>query len=329
MDWSVMLEQRARVKKRVIVFPEGENEIIAQAAACLARDGTLRPLLLGNLAKMAAGIDHLADGRAEPILMADPQADPRLEAYAEQLSAKRSLSVRVCRRMVSQPLLFAAMLTRNGEADGMVAGIDCPTGDVILAGGMGIGLKSGISVPSSFYVLDIPGFEGSEGSCLVFADPAVNPSPTSEELADIAICTAQSIQALLGWEPRVAMLSFSTNGSSNHPDVEKIAEALRLARDKAPELKVDGEMQVDAALLTRIAAKKMGRDSAVAGHANILVFPDLDAANIASKLVQILANARSFGPVLQGFSHPLSDLSRNATVRDVMDTALLVAAQVA
>ena len=328
MDWSVVLEAKARARKRAIVFPEGDNPIIREAAVRLAGQGLLEPVLIRS---RADALPH--DEASGPASPADgprvrPMDEPGLEAYAAQLSAERALPLRVCRRMVAQPLLFAAMMVRNGEADGMVAGIDCPTGDVILAGGLGIGLRQGLTIPSSFYVMEMSGFEGGESGCLVFADPAVNPAPTPSELADIAICTADSVRALLGWEPRIAMLSFSTRGSGNHPDVDKVVEAVRLVVSRAPGLKVDGEMQVDAALLPHVAEKKMGAQAGpVAGRANILVFPDLDAANMASKLVQVLAKARLFGPVLQGFARPLSDLSRNATVRDVMDTALLVSAQ--
>lgn len=232
-----------------------------------------------------------------------------------------------CRRILSQPLCFGAMMVRKGDAHGMVAGIAHPTDEVIMASELIIGLKQGIGLPSSFYLMDIPGFAGSQGNLLVFADPAINPDPGPEQLADIAVATAMSTRELLGWEPRVALLSFSTKSSANHPNVDKVARAVDLARKKAPGLLFDGEMQADAALVEAVARRKMMDTGAVEGRANILVFPNLDAANISSKLVQVLAGAKAYGPILQGFDRPVSDLSRGATVRDVAGAALLVAAR--
>ena len=211
----------------------------------------------------------------------------------------------------------------------MVAGIAHPTEEVIMASELIIGLQPGIGLASSFFLMEIPGFRGGEDGRIIFADPAVNPDPDQQQLADIALSTAQSARALLGWEPRVAMLSFSTRGSASHPMVDKVVEATALARRKAPDLLIEGEIQADAALVEAVARRKMGSESLVAGRANILISPDLNAANISAKLVQRLAGANGYGPVLQGFARPVSDLSRGATAEDVVGAALMVAVRAA
>lgn len=321
-----IFSQKAQAQQKTIVFPEGENATIIKAAARLKQARLLFPVILGNMSSIRETA-HINNEDIGDIEIIDPADDARLEGFIKSYGTERSLPERVSRRIVSQPLYFGAMMVKQQEADGLVAGINYSTNDVIMASELIIGLQTGIGTSSSFYIMDIPGYEGSEGSLLVFADPAVNPDPNPEQLADIAVTTANSVWDMLGWEPRVAMLSFSTNRSASHPNTEKVIKALELARNKAPGLLIDGEMQVDTALVKAVALKKMGRSSLVAGKANILVFPDLDAANISSKLVQQLAKAASYGPVLQGFRRPVSDLSRSAGVQDVINTAVLVAAR--
>lgn len=325
MDFIEKLTMKLRnAPIKTIVFPEGEVPCIVEAAVRLKKEGLVNPILLGNK-ELVESLLEKAGGSLIPVL--DPQLDPKAELFSSVFSKFSEMPEAVCKRMVKKPLFFAAMMVRQLEADGMVAGIDCPTAEVIAVSELVLGLKKGCSRPSSFYILDIPGYEGSEGSKLVFADPAVNQNPSSEELADIAVATAESVIELLGWTPRVALLSFSTKGSSEHEDADKVTQAVRLIHEKAPILLADGELQADAALLPETAVKKTGVNGPVAGHANILIFPDLDAANIGSKLVQILAKAGSFGPVLQGFSRPVSDLSRGASAEDIFRTTLLVAAR--
>ena len=326
MDLLNKLFDIARQRNRKIVLPEGDDERIIAAAARLAREKIASPILLGS----AEEITRLAgqhDLSLAGIAIADPRSDTRLQSYGSALSRFReSMTPSMATRLVSKPIYFAGMMVREGHADAMVAGCANPTRRVIEAGLMTVGLSDGIALPSSYFLMIVPDFLGQGRKSFIFADCAVNADPTPAELADIAVTSARSAQTLLGETPRVAMLSFSTKGSAQHARVDKVCEALSLVRQREPELAIDGEFQADAALVPTVAQKKVKDSSDVAGQANVLIFPDLDSGNIAYKLTQWLGGAQAIGPFLQGFAKPISDLSRGATIDDIVTTCAVVAA---
>ena len=323
MDIISRFAQRAKGKGLCVVLPEGRDERIVRAARRLKDENIARPIVLGGPEQIEAACKQ-AGVKIEDVETINPKESGRLDVYAERYRLRRkNVEAAIARHVVAKPLFYGGMMLACGDADAMVGGAAGATASVIQAGILTVGLAPGITTPSSCFLMLVPDFGGEENRSFVFADCAVNIEPTAEQLADIALASAHTAKGILDEEPRVALLSFSTRGSGAGPSVNRVREALRIVRQRQPGLAIDGEFQADTAIIPAIAARKVKGQSSVAGKANVLVFPDLNSGNIAYKLTQHLAGAQAIGPFMQGFAKPIADLSRGATVDDIVGTVIL------
>jgi phosphate acetyltransferase len=318
VDFIASVLARAAKQRRRIVLPESADERVREAARALKESGVVEPVLVGPRDTAIPGIEHVD--------VADVALHKRVRALLLERRRSKGMTEDEADELSHSPLLVANGLVKWREAHGCVAGSVLTTGEVVRGALWMIGTAPGVRTLSSSFYMTVPAFRGTESETLTFTDCAVVVDPTAEQLADIAYSAAADRRRIVGDEPLVAFLSYSTKGSAAGTSVEKVQAAMARLRVMAPELAVDGELQGDAALIETVASRK-ARGSAVAGRANILVFPDLDAGNIAYKLVQRLASARAIGPVLQGLEHPCNDLSRGASAEDIFNVAALTALQ--
>lgn len=320
---------RAKANKQRIVLPEGTEERTLQAADRLLADGVADIILIGNPAEineLAAryGLNHIGEAT-----LVDPKNNEKKAVYADllfELRKKKGMTPEQAAALAEDPLYLACLMIKNGDADGEIAGAQNTTGNVLRPALQIIKTAPGIGCVSGAFLMFLKDKSYGDDGVMVFADCAVMPNPTAPELAQIAVATAQTARSIVGVEPRIAMLSFSTKGSASHEMVDKVTEATRLAHEMEPTLKLDGELQADAALVDSVAAQK-APGSPVAGKANVLVFPSLEVGNIAYKLVQRLAGAEAVGPILQGMAAPVNDLSRGCSVDDIYKMVAIAANQ--
>ena len=329
MDFIQEIWNKAKRLNKTIALPEADDPRILKATELILKSKLAKILLVGKKEEISrVASEHGIDISSAQTVA--PREHPLLDKYTQILKERRAhkgMTIEKARHLlVDEYPYFAAMLVAQGEADGMVSGATHFTADTIHATLDCIGKAEGQSIISSFFVMLLSERTFVEDGILFFADCGVIPNPDPEELADIAIQTAESYRKLMGKEPRVAMLSFSTKTSAVHPDVDKVIKATEIAQNKRPDLLLDGELQVDAALLPKVGQRKAPK-SPVAGKANILIFPDLDAGNIGYKLTERLAHARAFGPIFQGEAKPVNDLSRGCSIDDIVNVVALTAVQ--
>lgn len=325
------IKEKAKNLGKTIVLPESEDERVLRAAEGIKKEGIAKVILVGNQEKVKVDAQKIGVN-LDGIGIVNPKEFGKIDTYVAEfvrLREKKGMTEQVARQiMTAEPRYFGAMMVRLGDADGMVAGSASPTADVLRASIQVVGTKPGLKTVSSCFLMVLPENVKQYGDdgVIIFSDCGVVPDPTSEQMADIATSAASSARSLANMEPKVALLSFSTKGSAKHPCVDKVQEATEILTNRAVNFDFDGELQADAAIVEAVASKK-APESKVAGRANVLVFPNLSSGNIGYKLVQRLANAEAYGPLLQGLNKPINDLSRGCSVEDILNTVAITAAQ--
>lgn len=329
MKISQLIREKAKKNPKIIVLPEGEEPRMIKAAETIINEGLASLILLGIEENINSKAQELGVNLSNKIQIINPKASEKFEEYAEsyyQLRKHKGVSLDEAYQLLENPLYFGALMVYHDDADGLVAGSINATGDVFRPALQTIKTAPGINIVSSSFIMVVPDCPYGEKGIMVFADCALNPEPNAEQLADVAIASATTGKALVGFEPRVAMLSFSTKGSGKHPLVDKVIEATKIAKEKKPELLIDGELQADAALIPSIGERK-APNSKIAGKANVLIFPDLHSGNIAYKLIERLAKAEAIGPISQGMKKPVNDLSRGCSVEDIVNVVAITVLQ--
>ncbi|WP_346912784.1 phosphate acetyltransferase [Clostridium sp.] len=328
MSFTQKVWKLAQQEMKTIVLPEGEEERNLKASEIIHKNKIARVILVGSEAKIKENAKNFGVN-IEGIEIVDPEVSPKTAEYAKafyELRKNKGVTEEKALQTVKDPVYYGTMMVKLEDAHGLVSGAVHSTGDLLRPGLQIIKTAPGIKVVSSFFVMELQNSPYGDNGTLLFGDCAVNPNPTSEELASIAISTAENAKTLCGIDPKVAMLSFSTMGSAKHENVNKVVEATRMAKEARPDLAIDGELQLDAAIVDKVASLK-APNSTVAGNANVLIFPDLQAGNIGYKLVQRFAGAEAIGPVCQGFAKPINDLSRGCSVDDIVNVVAITAVQ--
>ncbi len=329
MDLIKEIVERAKANKQRIVLPEGTEERTLRAADQVLGEGIAELILLGNPAKIKELAAQWGLANIEKATIIDPENHAKKEEYAEllcELRKKKGMTIEEARKLVVDPLYLGCLIIKAGDADGQLAGAQNTTGDGLRPALQIIKTRPGITCVSGAMLMITQAPEYGANGVVVISDVAVTPMPDANQLAQIAVCTAETAQAVAGMDPRVAMLSFSTKGSAKHEVVDKVVEALNIAKGMAPELKIDGELQADAALVPHVGKSK-APGSEIAGQANVLVVPCLEVGNIAYKLVERLGHAEAIGPVLQGIARPVNDLSRGCSIDDIYKMIAITANQ--
>ncbi len=328
MDLLEEIRDRAKKSPKRIVLPEGEEERTIRATAEILKEGIAKIILLGEEIKIKDKAQSLKIDIGK-IRIIEPKKSEKLEGYTNtycEIRKEKGISKDEALSVMKEPLFYGVMMVKKGEGDGSVSGAIHTTAETIRPALQIIKTAPGVKKVSSSFLMILKDRKFGEDGALIFADCAILPSPNEEELADIAIASAKTVKDLMGCEPRVAMLSFSTKGSAKHKLVDEVVKATEIVKEKAPELLVDGELQVDAALIPEVASQKAPK-SPIAGKANVLIFPDLNSANIGYKLVQRLAGTQAIGPILQGLARPVNDLSRGCSVEDIINLVAITSLQ--